>query len=472
MSSPQGADTGFRPRLGLFDFTMLVTGAIIGDGIYVVAAMGASSLGPAQLVAWVVAAVFAGFIALAFIQCAAIDPEVGGSYSYARVAFGPLVGFLAGWTLYVGEWVALSAFPGAFFNYFRALFDAPQSLALPVKLALIAAVTGINILGVREGARTNDGLTIAKVLPLALLALLGLVFLALHWGEATSNLTPFAPIGWSGFGDALLPIFWAYAGFELAVLPAGEVRSPGKTLTRGLFIGVSIAGLLYLLTSLAVVVALPWQDVAASPHPLATAMRAISTSLDGPGSAAARFMSLGGLISIAGVFLVFTLGLARLSYTLAMDGFMPSGFAKLHSRYRTPYVGIVFQAGSAAVFSSLFELRVLLSTAVLFLSLCYLLTALSALRLLQTHREQALHVPALNLLMGVAAACSLFLAAQASRAQAATGAAVVLFGLAIYVLHMRHQPPPAHAPTRSFTDHSIHAWLHRSLRRGTDGDGS
>ena len=108
-----------RADLGVSDFTLLVVGAIVGADIYVVSAMGAKFLGPAQLVAWVVAGLLAAVTALAFVQCSAILPKVGGTYAYTREAFGPLPGFLAGWALYLGEWVGLPVFPLAFANTSR-----------------------------------------------------------------------------------------------------------------------------------------------------------------------------------------------------------------------------------------------------------------------------------------------------------------------------------------------------------------
>src|SRR5437667_9108436 len=111
------ASEGLRRELRAFDFTLLVVGAIIGADIYVVAGLGAQSLGPAQLIAWVFAGVLAAFIGLAFIQCATICPFVGGSYAYVHEAFGPLPGFIAGWSLYLGECVALPVFPIAFVTY-------------------------------------------------------------------------------------------------------------------------------------------------------------------------------------------------------------------------------------------------------------------------------------------------------------------------------------------------------------------
>ena len=125
---------------------------------------GPELLGPAQLVAWAVAGLLGALIALAFVQCAAICPQVGGSYAYAHEAFGPLAGFLTGWALYAGEFVALPVFPLAFTNYLQVLVpDLSYAAKIAVELLLIAVVTATNLSGVRTGGRTNDVLTIAKL---------------------------------------------------------------------------------------------------------------------------------------------------------------------------------------------------------------------------------------------------------------------------------------------------------------------
>ena len=187
-----------------------------------------------------------------------------------------MAGFLTGLALYLGEWVALPAFPLAFARYLGGLVPGlpPPGLAA-AKVLLILAVTTTNLRGIRTSGRTNDVLTIAKLLPLAILVAAGLVFGTTHPGQAVAHLQPLAPLGWTQFGAALVLIFWAYAGFELAVLPAGEVRRPRRTLPLGLLLGVSIATGFYLLTSATIVIALPWQVAAASPRPLADALSAM-----------------------------------------------------------------------------------------------------------------------------------------------------------------------------------------------------
>jgi len=425
---------GLHPALGAFDFTLLVVGAVIGADVYIVAAMGAAFLGPAQLMAWLAGGFLAALIALAFVQCAAISPEVGGSYAYTRNAWGSSVGFAAGWALYVGEWVALPVFPIAFLNYLGYFLPGlSANEGVLVKVLLIAAVTGINIISVRAGGRANDALTIAKLLPLGLLILAGIAFVAARPGIASAHLTPFAPLGWGGFGSAVLLIFWAYAGFELAVLPATEIKEPRRTLPRGLLLGMAIATAFYLLTSFAVVVALPWEVAAASPRPLTDAMGAMLPAFGLSAEAGFVLMSVGALVSIVGVYDVFTLSLARLSYALAVDGLFPPWFARIHPRFQTPYLGLLFQAGSAVVAALLFNLTNLIAIAVFFLGICYVLTALSALRLVARFPERALHLPAIRFLLVLGAISGAYLSAQAPLPLIEIGVVVMAAGFVLFL---------------------------------------
>jgi amino acid transporter len=424
-----------RANLGAVDFTLLVVGAVIGADVYVVSAMGARFLGPAQLVAWLVAGVLAALTALAFVQCSAILPKVGGTYAYTREAFGPLAGFLAGWALYLGEWVALPVFPLAFANYFLYFIaDAPAALGVVVKVVLIGAVTAVNIRGIQMGARLNDALTVAKLIPLALLILAGFTVLITHPAMAVERTSPFAPLGWSGLGSAVLLIFWAYAGYELAVLPASEVREPRRTLPLGLIVGMAIATVFYLLTAGTVVLALPSDVAAASARPLADALAALLPNIDLPGTIGGVVMSAGALVSIAGVYDVFTLSLARLSYAMAADGLFPTPFAKIHRRYRTPYLGLVFQALCALVGSLFFDLQSLIAISVFFLGLCYVATAASALRLVQREPARRLDIPALRPALVLAVISGAYLSLQAPPPLLVVGVAAMLVGFGAYLL--------------------------------------
>jgi basic amino acid/polyamine antiporter, APA family len=452
--------------LTLLDFTLLVIGAVVGADVYVVAAIGAGLLGPAQLVAWIIAGLLAAIIGIAFVQCATVQPRVGGSYAYVRSAFGPLVGFLAGWALYVGEWIALPVFPVAFSNYLTYFVpDLSPTGSLIVKAALIAAVLISNIAGARASARLNDVLTVAKLLPLVVLIVAGVALIALRPDVSLAHLRPFAPLGWSGLGPAVLVIFWAYAGFELAVLPAGEVRDARHTLPRGLIIGMSIATVFYVLTAFAVVVAIPSTTAANSPRSLADALDSIAGAFGLQQGFGGVLMSLGALISIAGVFEVFMLGVARLSYALARDGLFPRPFAQLSPRFGTPYVGLVFQAVAAAVLANVFDLTHLIDSAMLFLGVCYALTALAALRLVQQNPHALLHVPGLQAVLTLAAVSGVALALQAPPQLLALGAAVMAVGLVVYLVRRRAWSVASVEAGLREEELHLAAWLLHFLRR-------
>lgn len=437
-SAPTGAaETAAQAqhRLGPIEFTLLVIGAVIGADVYVVAGLGAGLLGPAQLLAWIAAGVLAALIALAFVQCAIICPDAGGSYIYARTAFGPLLGFVTGWALYLGEWIVLPVFPLTFINYLGYFLPQLSSIGRDaIAVALVVGVTAVTIRGMRASGWTNDVFTVAKLLPLAILILAGLAATLHHPSLSFNHSRPFAPFGWGHFGAATVLIFWAFAGFELAVLPAGEVRTPRRTLPRGLIVGMAIVTLFYLLSSWAVVIAIPSTVAAGSSRPLSDALGALFVGFGWPRWLGQICMSLGGLISIASVYEVFMLSLSRLSYALASDGLFPAPLARLHPRFSTPYVGLLFQAIATLVFIPFAGLSSVISIAVFFLGICYLFTALAALQLIHRMPEYRLHLPGLHVLLVLAAMSGLVLISQSSPEQLALGTGLMGLGLLLYAL--------------------------------------
>ena len=326
-------------------------------------------------------------------------------------------------------------FPLAFVRYLDYFAPINSELArFGVHAGLMAVIVAVNISGIRRGSRLNDLLTLGKLVPLAVVILAGILLLILHGGAATAHLSPFAPIGFGGFGTATVLIFWAYAGFELSVLPAGEVQDPRRTLPRGLLFGMAIATVIYLLTAFAVVLALPSSAIAASPRPLADALSASVSHLGLNNAWAAGFVSAGALISIVGVCDVYMLGVARLSYALAREAAFPAPFGRLHAKYRTPWVGLLFQGILAVAASQFFDISGVLGTAVFFLGICYALTALAAVRLANRYPAQRLHLPALRVLFVLAAASGAYLTAQAEpRLMLGGGAALAVAFTAVKV---------------------------------------
>ncbi len=424
-----------QKALGLFDITSLVVGSIIGADIYVAASFGSGLLGPAALAAWVVAGFLAVLIALAFAQCAMVAPRVGGSYAYAREAFGNFPGFLVGWSLWLAEWTSLAVFPIAFTRYLAVFFPHLSFWGtIAIKVLFVLFLTVVNYIGTRAAGKVNDFLTLAKLGPLLLFSLLGIAYLAWNPHIAAKNFTPFAPLGWTGFGPALVAIFWAYAGFELAAIPAGEVKDPRRTIPVAIIRGIGVVIIFYLVTNFVILGTLSWKSLARASAPLTDAFRSMAlAAAPALSGAAATIMALGAVISISGSDESGTFGTSRLAYAMAVDGHLPRIFGRLHPRYGTPYVSLLFQNTTALIAAVLGNIGGLIKIAVFCLGLAYLVTALAALRLRRRHPDARLRVPFTRWIPYLAAAASLFLITQVSRKELLLGAGLVLLGVPLYL---------------------------------------
>jgi hypothetical protein len=200
-----------QSELTLFDVTNLVVGAIIGADIYVASSFGAGYLGPTSLIVWVLAGVIAIVIALCFAQCSALLPKVGGPYAYSKEAWGPFIGFIVGWSLWLAEWISLAVFPVAFTRYLMFFLPNLEWIhRTMIKVLFVTFLIITNVVGVKAAGRTNDILTIIKLAPLIFFSAIALIYMIFHPEVTASNFSPFAPFGLSKFGEALLLIFWAY----------------------------------------------------------------------------------------------------------------------------------------------------------------------------------------------------------------------------------------------------------------------
>ena len=370
--------TELKSKLTLFDVTNLVVGAIIGADIYVASAFGAGLLGPFSLVVWVIAGVIAIVIALCFAQCAALLPKVGGPYAYAHAAWGPFAGFIVGWTLWLAEWTSLAVFPVAFTRYFMFFIpnvDFLSQVALKSLFVIFLIIT--NIVGVKAAGRTNDVLTIVKLAPLVFFAGIGILYMLSNTSSAVANFSPFSPFGFGNFGFALVLIFWAYAGFEISTIPAGEIRDPARTIPRAIILGISIVTVFYLTTNIVLFGIRPYNLLSLDNAPLATATNTVLSSIPELAMIGGAIVGIGALISVAGSDESGMIGTSRLGYALAADGFFPRIFAKINPRFKTPYLGIIVQAIAALAAAIVGQLDILIATSVFFLAFAYAATSAS-----------------------------------------------------------------------------------------------
>ncbi len=427
------AEASQAKKLSLFDVTNLVIGAIIGADIYVASSFGAGLLGPFSLVVWVIAGLIAIVIALCFAQCAALIPKVGGPYAYAREAWGPFAGFTVGWSLWFAEWISLAVFPLAFTRYL--MFFLPNldlGLQILVKSVFVAFLAVTNIVGVRAAGRVNDLLTIAKLAPLIFFTIAGIAWMGLNPSTSTSNFSPFSPFSFAGFGPALVLIFWAYAGFEISTIPAEEIAEPRKTIPKAIIIGIAIVTIFYLLTNTVLFGVRNFNLLATDTAPLATATNSILPAGTIFALLGGALVGVGALISVAGSDESGMIGTSQLGYALAADGLFPRVFARIHKKFKTPYLSVLIQSVSALIASIVGTLGLLISVSVFFLAIAYLATSASVFTfhhqgLAPKTSRKTLIIPGLGIVF------SLFLITQCSPLQLAVGALLLVIGIPIYV---------------------------------------
>jgi amino acid transporter len=423
-----------RSELTLFDVMNLVVGSIIGADIYVASSFGAGNLGPFSLVVWVIAGLIAVVIALCFAQCAAQLPKVGGSYAYAREAWGPFVGFIVGWSLWLAEWVSLAVFPVAFARYLMFFLPSLDWIGqILVKILFVAFLIATNIVNVRAAGRTNDALTLIKLTPLIFFSGAGLIYIVLHPAVAASNFSPLAPFGLSNFGTVLVLIFWAYAGFEISTIPAEEIKDPGRTIPRAIVLGMSIVTVFYLTTNFVLFGVRPWPQLAVDVAPLASATTAIFGTNPMLVLIAGTIVGAGALISVAGSDESGMIGTSRLGYALGVDGLFPRVFAEVHPRFKTPYLGILIQGITALIASIVGGLSMLIATSVFFMAAAYAATSASIFSLRKKNPNPTFRLRGGSLIPSLGVLFSLYLITQCDITQIGVGLTLLLVGVPIYI---------------------------------------
>ncbi len=342
-----GSDApGLARRLGPFDATLIVMGAIIGSGIFMNPYVVARQVHTPFLILSVWAA--GGLIALAgafvYAELAARRPHVGGQYAYIREAYHPALAFLYGWgLLLVIQTGGMAAVGITFARYFVALtgMQVPDWL---LASAILGVLTVINCFGVRAGATAQNVLMLLKIGAIAALVLAGMLLAPKSSGPPAPLLdAPMSLDLLTAFGAALVPVMFSYGGWQTANFIAGEIREPRKNLPRGLVWGVLGVVTLYLAVNFISVRALGAAGLAATETPASDVMRAAL------GEVGARFIAAGIAISTLGFLSNTMLTAPRVYYAMADDGLFFRRFAWLHPRTRVPVVAIAAQGALAIV---------------------------------------------------------------------------------------------------------------------------
>jgi basic amino acid/polyamine antiporter, APA family len=329
------------PRvLGLWDVVSIVIGGVIGSGIFLVPKSIASVL-PSPLLmlsVWVVGGLLSYFGALAFAELGAAMPEAGGMYVFLREAYGPLLSFLFGWTLFlVIDSGAIATLTVAFASRYLPYFFKMSPLAIKaVSVAFIVFLATVNIIGVRAGANLQNLLTIIKTGALFIVA--GVIFI-FGKGSVSNFVSPAPDLRSPGllgaFGIGLVAVLWAYKGWESSTYSAGEIKKPERNIPLGILIGTLSVVVIYGIVNLAYLYVLPVGEIAKSDRIASDALALVTGPIGG------SLIALVILFSIMGAANQNILCSPRVYFAMARDGLFFKRIADAHPKYLTPYVSIV-----------------------------------------------------------------------------------------------------------------------------------
>lgn len=325
----------FVRYIGRWTMTFLVINTIIGGGIFGLPGELARLLGRASPIAMLFGAVGMAIIIACFAEVASQFSEAGGCFLYARAAFGRFVSIQIGWMHLLSVIAGLAALSTLFVDYLARLLPAPldRGERILIMAVLIAIPAGINYRGIKGGAEFSTVTTIAKLVPLLLLIVLGVGHFA-HNPQTISASEITSP-GFSNWIRAMVLMVFVLGGWEDSVVPSAEISEPRRTIPFGLLTALVSCAVIYMLLQFVTVASIGNHM---SNTPLADAASALL------GSGGARFVSIAALISIYGWVSSSVLNGPRLAYSLGAQGDFPALLARLHPRFKTPALAITLYA--------------------------------------------------------------------------------------------------------------------------------
>ncbi|HEY7412075.1 MAG TPA: amino acid permease [Vicinamibacteria bacterium] len=476
--------SGLRRSLSAFDLVMLGIGAVIGAGIF--SSIGTAAVGevapdgsvtrygagPALVLSFVLLGGVCALAGLCYAELTALIPVSGSAYTYAYATLGELVAWIIGWDLIleyaVGNVAVAIAWSGYFSSLLRALFgwDFPfwlchsyrdVLLSYPERLAelplvfghrvavnvpgivIVAVITWVLVIGIRESARLNNVMVVIKLAVLALFVGVGIFYID------PKNWVPFAPNGWTGIHQGAAIVFFAYIGFDAISTAAEETKDPQRNMPRGIMGSLMVCTVVYVVVGIVATGLVPYQQLKGS-DPLARAFEVAGIQW---GQA---IIAGGAVVSMSAVLLVFQLGQPRIFFSMSRDGLLPRWFRSVHPRYRTPHVttiltGLLVALGSTVLDDD--ETYDLTNIGTLFAFLVVSLGVL-ALRIKDPHRPRPFRVPMVWVVAPLSAGACLYIMLGLPRTAWIRFGVWMALGVVVYLsygvrhsrLRERGAPPP------------------------------
>ncbi|HEY4089878.1 MAG TPA: amino acid permease [Luteibacter sp.] len=377
-------DAGLKRVLTAKHLILLGIGAVIGAGIFVITGQAAAMhAGPALVVSFLIAGFACALAGLCYAEFAAMLPVSGSAYSYSYATLGEYVAWFVGWNLVLEYLFAAATVAAGWSGYFNELLGLiggmiGSDISLPSTLAsapfqfieghiqstgalinlpaviIIAALSGLCYVGITQSAFVNSIIVAIKVTVI-------LLFLAFAIKLINpANWHPFIPpnegegvFGWSGIFRAATIVFFSYVGFDAVSTAAGEAKNPQRDMPIGILGSLAVCTVLYIAVALVLTGIAPFR-ILNTPEPVATAL-----GLYPQLSWLKAIVVVGAITGLSSVILVMLMGLPRIFFSMARDGLLPPGMAKVHPKFRTPYLGTIIVGVAAAVMAGLFPVSVL-----------------------------------------------------------------------------------------------------------------
>ena len=364
--------------LGPWHLTMLGIGCVVGAGIFVLTGQAAANYaGPAITLSFIISGLACTFAGLCYAEFASMIPVAGSAYTYSYATLGELFAWIIGWDLILeylfGASTVAVGWSGYVVSFLKdfgihlpamlcaAPFDYTPNLGLHPTQALfnlpaaliIAVITVLLILGIRESANTNNFIVFIKITVIVLFIGFG------AWFVHRENWQPFLPdntgvfgqFGWSGMMRGAAVVFFAYIGFDAVSTAAQEARNPQRDMPFGILMSLAICTSLYMAVSLVLTGIVHYRALNVA-NPMAVAIDAA-----GPALYWLRpLIKLGAIAGLSSVILVLIMGQSRIFFSMSRDWLLPRGFSAIHKRFKTPYITTIITGAASMVIAAIFPI--------------------------------------------------------------------------------------------------------------------
>ncbi len=376
------------------DLIFLGIGAVIGAGIFATIGTAAAGdahrlgAGPALMLSFVLTAIGCGFSALCYAEFAAMVPIAGSAYTYSYATLGEVIAWIIGWDLIIEYAIGNVAVAISWSGYFTELLagfninlpewmcidyraaiakggiieNAPHFFGIPIvfnlpAVGIVALLTFLIAIGIKESASFNKVMVIIKLVVLAFFCFVGFLYIK------PDNFTPFAPNGFSGILSGAAIVFFAYIGFDAVSTLAEETQNPGKNLPIGIIGSLVVCTIIYVLVTVVFVGIMPFAELknmlaSEKAEPLTMALKYIGTNASAESftknfmNYAAAIVAFGSVIAHTAVLLVFQIGQPRIFFSMSRDGLLPKAFSSIHPKYKTPFFSTIVTGVIVAGFSA------------------------------------------------------------------------------------------------------------------------